>query len=852
MVLLPALLAGFLSVQAQGPKTYALIIGISQYKEVSALQFADRDATAFAEYLKTQQVPDDNIKLFLNENATRFNIVDELYNLTETLKPKDRFYFYFGGHGDLEAKISHENSLLLLYNSFKKSYFQGNEYLQLSELKTWFEAMTKKQVEVIFVADACHSGGLIGGKEGTTKTQRALQESWGSITKILSCKSDEFSLEGKQWGGGRGIFSYHLINGLAGLADANKDKKVTLDELDKYLKTNVVKEANPNIQTPVVQGKNTQWMAKVNEEELKKIADYQKRSIPVITEVNIKAKEEKMIGELDRSLVETFKKFNKALIDKRLNTFDDEKDYALLHYKKLAAAKVPPHLLQIMKRNLGAGLMERELGIMKNLREKGKRPIFKDEKLYTPAIANLEETMKLFGSSHYLYNYLQARKVVLESQLPDKFSYINSQTIDKNTQNSAAFFKNYYPSIKGALLKGLELEPNMISTYVLLAFAYITTRQPDSATYYQEKVVELLPNQGYAYYNLGLVYQTMKYVDPRNRLAPHPKAIEYLDKAIEVEPTLKEPYVMLAELHMGRRFEEANRNYAKAIPYFETIAARSEIRDRKFIEQGIIKVQEVEDAGGSYLDVDSKLNTFFDLAYYWTRLCFLHKAVGNTAKSEEYLNKIYQKADMGQSAFCYLLIAYEVSTLLHFKEDENYVKIILDMQLKALKKRKEELQTVAAEDKPLLELKYREQLKAIGGSYRALKNYPEAEHFYEQSITYPVMESSIISNLKLVGSRSYIYKNSNIPIPFYFCISKRPNGDYTYSIDAYSELFFLKWEQNKPEEAFAWLEKAFQVSATEHGNDISGKPFEEEVFEYYKNMDQARFLSLKAKYFPLK
>ena len=64
------------------------------------------------------------------------------------------------------------------------------------------------------------------------------------------------------------------------------------------------------------------------------------------------------------------------------------------------------------------------------------------------------------------------------------------------------------------------------------------------------------------------------------------------------------------------------------------------------------------------------------------------------------------------------------------------------------------------------------------------------------------------------------------------------------------DLFFLKWEQNKPDEAFTWLEKAFQVSVTELGNDISGKPFEKDLFDTYKNLDKERFLALKAKYFP--
>ncbi len=225
----------FWGLQSYAQQSAGLLIGISQYQHLDSLQFAHRDAAAFAEFLKTQNVPDDNIKLFINENATRFNIVDELYNLSLKLKKGDTFYFYFTGHGDLEAKIGYENSLLLLYPSLRKNYFQGNEYLQLSELRTWFGELTKKGVEVVFIADACHSGGLIGGKEGLDKTQRALQESWQGITKILSSQTNEFSLEGKQWGGGRGIFSYFLTNGLIGLADTNKDTKISLKELEDYL-----------------------------------------------------------------------------------------------------------------------------------------------------------------------------------------------------------------------------------------------------------------------------------------------------------------------------------------------------------------------------------------------------------------------------------------------------------------------------------------------------------------------------------------------------------------------------------------------------------------------------------------
>ncbi len=83
---------GILSIlKVKAQNTYALIVGISQYKEMPALQYADRDAIAFAEFVKSQGTPDSNIKLFLNEEASRLNIVDELYKLSQMAKPQDLF-----------------------------------------------------------------------------------------------------------------------------------------------------------------------------------------------------------------------------------------------------------------------------------------------------------------------------------------------------------------------------------------------------------------------------------------------------------------------------------------------------------------------------------------------------------------------------------------------------------------------------------------------------------------------------------------------------------------------------------------------------------------------------------------
>src|SRR4029079_17098973 len=85
----------------------------------------------------------------------------------------------------------------------------------------------------LVIADACYSGSLLAAKtpmfESVDLFYKKLSTSGGGTAFLLSSKSEEYSLESQ--GLRQGIFSYYLISGLKGEADANKDKMVTLDEL---------------------------------------------------------------------------------------------------------------------------------------------------------------------------------------------------------------------------------------------------------------------------------------------------------------------------------------------------------------------------------------------------------------------------------------------------------------------------------------------------------------------------------------------------------------------------------------------------------------------------------------------
>jgi tetratricopeptide (TPR) repeat protein len=839
---------GYINLKAQN--TYALVVGLSKYQEITPLQFADRDAITFAEFLKTQSVPESNIKLYLNENATRLNVLDGLYNLTSQLKPKDRFYFYFGGHGDLEAQISSENSLLLLYNSFKKNYFQGSEFIQLFELKEWLGDLAKKQVEVVFIADACHSGGLIGGKEGISKTQTALNENWAGITKILSCKSDEFSLEGKQWGGGRGLFSYHLVNGLTGRADANKDKRISVGELDNYLKINVSKQASPNVQTPIVIGNNAQQLSVANTEGLEKLAELEQKNFALLTEVTTRGDEKRNLDDLaklDTSIVETYKKFSKALKDKRIAPHDDSLDCALIHFKKLETYKLPDNLAQMIKRNMAVGLMQLELDLLKGAREQGFGAIARTKKV-EQAINNLEEAKKLFGPNHYIYKYLEARKWVLEANRPRDLLR-NKNTVDDNLRS----IKENDVQMKDYLLNSLVLEPNMISTHAMLATTYRAVGKPDSSIYYQEKVIKLLPNQGAAYYSLGMSYAKMRYKDSLNLSAPHPKAVQNIEKAIALDTFYKWAYRALTNLYLGKlhlengemRDSAFKRFYPQAIKCQEKLASFISVSDEDIPK--MVLHNYVADKFFDYLP--DRWNVSDILTHYTLLSCF-HKLTGNTQKAEEYLASIKKKVALSKSFFINWGVALEMYEAFDEAEDKAYLKYALEYLEGALKLAGEAVESASEKDKPYLTLHYQQLLVGVGTTHRGLKNYEESEKYLKQALEYKVLDSPATGNLKLTGGRGFGYTGDPVQYTYPNFIVKTRNGEFHYRMEANTEMVALKIDQNKPDEALYWYEKALQVSLAEHGNDTMGVPYTKFSLMSYKNIDIKKFLALREKYFP--
>lgn len=230
-------------------KVHALVIGISTYTHMPVLKYSDDDAYRMYAFLKSPEggaLRDDNIRMLIDEEATRKNIKNAMTELFMNAGPDDLVLMYYSGHGlkDCFLPIDFDR-----YNN-KLFHEEINEILKQSPAKY-----------KLCIADACHSGGLAmkGGnptdefsdEQVISTYYNNLAQSNAGTALILSSKLEEISLESS--GLRQGVFSHFLIRGLEGEADRNIDKIVTVTELFDFISTNV-KSYTANRQSPVIKG----------------------------------------------------------------------------------------------------------------------------------------------------------------------------------------------------------------------------------------------------------------------------------------------------------------------------------------------------------------------------------------------------------------------------------------------------------------------------------------------------------------------------------------------------------------------------------------------------------------------
>ncbi len=250
----------------------AVVVGIGDYRHaerIAPLRFATRDARAVAETLTNPavcQFPPNQVVLLSNHEATRDQIVHRLSNWLPTQgRGTELAFIYFAGHGMVHTLGGHEEGYLLAHDTDPDDLITRG--VAMSDVAHWIDAIQAKAVVVCL--DCCHAGKVLakGGahREGTRdmELRPSLLAGMAGTGRFLiaSCNEGQRSFESTDLG--HGLFTYHLLQGMAGAADRDGDGQVSVAELFAYVSRAVAHEARTRFQE-----EQTPWTTAVYSDEV--------------------------------------------------------------------------------------------------------------------------------------------------------------------------------------------------------------------------------------------------------------------------------------------------------------------------------------------------------------------------------------------------------------------------------------------------------------------------------------------------------------------------------------------------------------------------------------------------------
>ncbi len=412
-------------------ETRAVVVGISDYSEdlIPDLRYAHKDAIAFANWLRSPAgggLPDGHIKLLTDKNATTANMIMAMDWLIDESRPGDRAFIHFSGHGDVERVTRFSNGYLLTYDSPSSVYGAGA--FSLRYLQDILATLSENGVRVVMVTDACRSGKLAGSAvNGAQITATRLSQQFANEIKVLSCQPDEFSLEGEQWGGGRGCFSFHLENALYGFADANGDGTVSLLELGRYLEDRVSAEAEPNSQYPMVLGMKKSVMATVDTGALaQKQLELAGREME-FTDLGSKGPEGLMLEKLDTHIQKIYNGFLAAIEAGQL--MDTSGRSANDYFEILLAEKSIGKLHGDMKRSFCAALLNEGQAVVNKILRADPQTLdnmWANKIEYGHLPGYFGRAGEILGEGHYAYNSIKAKEHYFKAKNFNRINYPDS------------------------------------------------------------------------------------------------------------------------------------------------------------------------------------------------------------------------------------------------------------------------------------------------------------------------------------------------------------------------------------------------------------------------------------------
>lgn len=253
---------------------YIVALGVSDYDNPDLqLQYAAKDATDISKALEQYGSGEKHVLLLTNKQVKDRSALEKVRDFLSNTTANDRVVFYVAGHGMLDDKYNYYYAPA----GFDPERI-GETGIAMDELTACLQ--NAKARKKLLLLDTCHSGML--GEAGEEKLAmsgvqlphgvRAIQHRGMKIKKaigalntkqkkryiedlfsrgdvqrginiIAGAAGAEYALESGAWK--NGVFTSTLIQALQDPnADANKDGKLTVEELQNYVTSKVSEQTN--------------------------------------------------------------------------------------------------------------------------------------------------------------------------------------------------------------------------------------------------------------------------------------------------------------------------------------------------------------------------------------------------------------------------------------------------------------------------------------------------------------------------------------------------------------------------------------------------------------------------------
>ncbi len=671
----------------KGPQTFAMIMGISTYKYVRPLDFADKDALMFRDFLKSPaggNIPDDNIYMLLNEQATLANFYSKGFQWLKikSLQKGDRLFIYLAGHGDA---IDEDQFFYLAYDcnpAGDKNNYLVSGAVQMYNVKIKIQKEAAKGAEVFLIMDACRSNELPGGAEGQSFFNSAISEKRAGEIIMLATGAGQESLEDASIGTGHGLFTWYLVDGLNGMADAEgeTDQKVTVEEIQKYVQKNV-----PNVAQQRFKRKQDPFfcctehsqkvVSIVDPEYLKKWLQNRPKGTGNSFYGNIRSRKALV---KDTLLQEAYTHFHTAIRENRLtgknsaeyyyewmmknhpgNSYTiDAQSTLTVEYLNVAQNKInlyldckDPASIQKLRAQIdeeeNADDMDASLERMEKvarqefyevgaMMEKAIDIIREDDPAFAKSLMGRMYFFKargFFGKGRQKMDINKAFQYGWAAYASEKNASYVLQTLaslhlENNQHDSAVFYAG----------KAIATAPRWRYPYVTLAFCYKTLHKPDSAIKYYRKAIELNPGNADAYVDLGHYYYSLSRGD---------SATAYYEKALQIEPGNVYASNNIGWISLDRKdFQRAAAFFKRSIAADAKFINAYKGLSKSFVEQGMFDSARIyySRAFANYQDksfVNSYIGNFYrDLKQYDSAKTYYLAASMLDPNYEDALNQI--------------------------------------------------------------------------------------------------------------------------------------------------------------------------------------------------------------------